>query len=107
MIRRLSAEHIAGAWFFLVLVIAVSVQHRVAEVDFNDDVGSLLANADVIDGDELSDRLLLTGDIAMPEPPRQTAEVRWSVPALVVPGIRPADLPSAPSRAPPLSLRSI
>ena len=101
---RCRAVRIGTTVLFLTLVLMIFAQRQVAEIDFNDDDGWVVQNADLVDGDEFLGRLLLADDVAMPEAPRQTSVVSWVAPDLTVPQPLAPPLPSHATRAPPEQL---
>lgn len=60
----------AGVWLFLALLVLVSLERRVAELDLGpDDDGAVLESDDGVDGGEILDRLVVFDDIRLPQPP--------------------------------------
>ena len=47
---------------FVVLVLVVLIEHRVAENDFNDDDGVVIQNDEAVEGEELLGKLLAAND---------------------------------------------
>ena len=58
------------AWLFVLLVLTVFVEHRVAESDFDDDAGVVMQNDEAVEGEEILMMLLATNDVAIPIAPK-------------------------------------
>ena len=61
------------AWVFLFLVLAVFVEHRVAETDFDDDAGVVMQNDEAVEGEEILTKLLIANDVVIPIAPKAAA----------------------------------
>src|ERR1051326_512030 len=57
------------AWVFLLLVLTVFVEGRVAESDFDDDGGIVLQNDEAVEGEEIFQKLLVANDVVIPIAP--------------------------------------
>jgi hypothetical protein len=60
------------AWIFVLLVLAVFVEHRVAESDFDDDAGVVMQNDEAVEGEEILNKLLIANDVVIPIVPEIT-----------------------------------
>jgi hypothetical protein len=60
-------------WVFVLLVLAVFVERRVAESDFDDDNGVVVQNDEAVEGEEILTKLLLANDVVIPILPAATA----------------------------------
>jgi hypothetical protein len=88
-------------WIFVLLVLAVFVERRVAESDFDDDAGVVLQNDEAVEGEEILNKLLIANDVVIPIAPKATAlegerPVLLGVTALSLLAVRGLE-----SRAPP------
>ena len=91
-------------WLFVFLVLAVFVERRVAESDFDDDDGVVLQNDEAVEGEEILNKLLIANDVVIPivpeitrldgERPVQLAATALSL--LVVRGLESRAPPAAP-----------
>ena len=106
--RRVSAlrareSRVCAALFFLTLLLTISVQSRLAEIDFNDDgaPGFTFENGDTMDGDEVLTRLVLVDDLVMPYAPAPGTILLWWPPVGALAQVFPAPLRCLASRAPP------
>ena len=91
----------AGAWFFILLVLLVSTERRVAELDLEPDDELLLENDDGVAGGEILDRLIVNDDTRLPRSPDFGRVAIAGVvlpPAVSVPDVR---LVAKFSRGPP------
>src|SRR6266851_3548825 len=70
----LSGGHLRGsvAWLFLVLVVTVFVQHRVAVFEVDESPDSVLTNEEDVEGEELLTRLIVANDVVPPLLPQVT-----------------------------------
>jgi hypothetical protein len=69
-LRRLSTPVV---WTFLVLILVVFVERRVAESDFDDDNGVVVQNDEADEGEEILYKLVLANDVVIPIAPEATA----------------------------------
>jgi len=53
-------------WLFVFLVLAVFVERRVAESDFDDDAGVVMQNDEAVEGEEILNKLLIANDVVIP-----------------------------------------
>ena len=91
------------AWAFVLLVLATFVEGRVAESDFDDDIGVVLQNDEAVEGEEILQMLIAANDVVIPiaeeakplEGERPILLAATDVSLLVVRGLE--------SRAPPTS----
>ena len=60
------------AWAFVLLVLAVFVERRVAESDFDDDAGVVVQNDEAVEGEEILTKLLVANDVVIPIAPEAT-----------------------------------
>ena len=92
-----------AALFFLSLLLTMSLQSRLAEIDFNDDgaPGFTFENGDTMDGEEVLTRLLLVDDLVMPHAPVPGTILLWLPPVKGLAQVFPAPLRRLASRAPP------
>ena len=89
------------AWLFVLLLLTVFVEHRVADTDLDDDVGVVVQNDEAVEGEEILSKLVLANDLVVPFVPQVAALQRerplllsaTAVSLLVVRGLE--------SRAPP------
>src|SRR5262249_17491489 len=61
------------AWVFVLLVLAVFVERRMAESDFDDDNGVVVQNDEAVEGEEILTKLLVANDVTVPIAPEATA----------------------------------
>jgi hypothetical protein len=54
------------AWVFVLLVLMVFVEGRVAESDFDDDDGIVLQNDEAVEGEEILQKLIVANDVVIP-----------------------------------------
>jgi hypothetical protein len=54
------------AWLFVLLVLTVFVEHRVAVFDGDDSAERLLQNDEAVEGEEILNKLILANDVAVP-----------------------------------------
>ena len=106
-VSRLRRLRHTGVWTFVVLVLLVSVERRVAELHFNlRTAGPVVENEGALDADEIRTRLIVLNDEKVPTVPEVTKLVAsvlsaWHArPALLV-------LDASAPRGPPSALSSV
>src|SRR5258706_13832248 len=57
------------ACFFILLLFIAVAERRVAELDFNEDIGLSLENDDQLEGDQVLTKLLVFNNVVMPFAP--------------------------------------
>ena len=91
-------------WLFVLLVLTVFVERRVAESDFDDDDGVVLQNDEADQGEEILNKLLVANDVVIPIVPeiarlhgeRPVQLVATALSLYVVRGVESRAPPSAP-----------
>ena len=67
---RVRRRHLAGAWLFVVLVLLVALERRLAEAHHNlRSWTTAVESADALDGDEIRVRLVVLNDDKLPSLP--------------------------------------
>ena len=89
------------AWVFLFLVLAVFVEHRVADTDFDDDAGVVMQNDEAVEGEEILNKLLIVNDVVIPIVPKVVALHRERPMLLVATALSLLVVRGLESRAPP------
>jgi hypothetical protein len=70
------------ALLFMLLVLMVFVEHRMAERDWADDAGVVLQNDEAVEGEEIFNKLILANDGVVPHVPH-VAPLQRERPALL------------------------
>ena len=90
-LERLRGFRLTASWVFVTLVLLVSAERRVAELQLNlRTSGAVLENEDTLDADEIRTRLIILNDDKVPTIPEVTKLVapvvsaRLARPALLV-----------------------
>jgi hypothetical protein len=68
-LKRLRTGRLPMAVLFLLLVLNVFVEHRIAEIDWADDDGVVIQNDEAVEGEEILNKLILANDLVMPYVP--------------------------------------
>ena len=89
------------AWLFVLLVLAVVVERRVAESDFDDDAGVVMQNDEAVEGEEILNKLLIAYDVIIPIVPAITRLDRERPVQLVATALSLHIVRGLESRAPP------
>src|SRR5262245_51092592 len=89
------------AWIFVLLVLTVFVEHRVADTDLDDDGGVVVQNDEAVEGEEILNKLLVANDVAIPIAPEATPLEREHAVAVVATAVSLLIVPGLESRAPP------
>ena len=89
------------AWLFVLLVLTVFVEHRVAESDFDDDAGVVMQNDEAVEGEEILNKLLILNDVVIPIAPKVVALHRERPMLLVATALSLLVVRGLESRAPP------
>ncbi len=66
---RLHALRVPLAVVFTLLVLNVFVEHRIAEIDWEDDNGVVMQNDEAVEGEEIFNKLILANDGVVPYVP--------------------------------------
>ncbi len=97
-VRRTSAP---VAWLFVLLILMIFVEHRVADSDFDDDAGVVMQNDDAVEGEEILNKLLIANDVVIPIAPKAVALHRERPMLLVATALSLRVVRGFESRAPP------
>src|ERR1051325_4521705 len=103
-LKRLRTGRLPMAVLFLLLVLNVFVEHRIAEIDWADDDGVVIQNDEAVEGEEILNKLILANDLVMPYVPEAVPldgerPVPPPPPAAPPPPPTPPPLPPRPGRA--------
>jgi hypothetical protein len=99
-LHRLRRSRVLLAWAFVLLVLTVFVERRVAESDF-DDSTLTFQNDEAVEGEEILNKLLLANDVVVPIAPA-ASRLDGETPVLLTPtAISLLAVRGLESRAPP------
>ena len=101
---RLRKGQLPIAGLFILLVLNVFVEHRMAESDWDDDAGVVMQNDEAVEGEEVFSKLILANDLVMPYVPQVVALEGERPVLLAATGLSLLTVRGLESRAPPASL---